>query len=46
MRDRSAKRSKDGFHGLTQPNVNNETEDQQRENEHRDVKVLSAEFTK
>ena len=39
VRERSAIRSRGGFHGLSQSNVN-ETEDQQREKEHNDVKVF------
>ncbi|CAB4002905.1 Hypothetical predicted protein [Paramuricea clavata] len=39
VRERSAIRSRDGFRGLSQSNVN-ETEDQQREKEHNDVKTL------
>jgi hypothetical protein len=39
VRERSAIRSRDGFRGLSQSNVN-ETEDQQREKEHNDVKVF------
>ncbi|CAB3997158.1 Hypothetical predicted protein [Paramuricea clavata] len=37
VRERSAIRSRDGFGGLSQSNVN-ETEDQQREKEHNETK--------
>lgn len=40
VRERSSLRSKEGFRGLTKSNKNVETEDQQREKEHNDVKVF------